>query len=120
MDRLVNISVKIARCPECDRECRRHSTYKRTIADRGGSTVTLARSRHYCWACNQFFILPDERFPLKSHYTKAVHDAAVSRWQEIRNLSAVCRDMKAQEGVTLPLSTLHEWVTDWRIQCQSM
>lgn len=116
----IDISLRVARCPDCHRERKRHSTYRRRLSDLGHQSVTLISSRHYCSLCNFHFNVQDERFPAKSRYTARVQDMAIMMWLSERNLSAVCRIMKKEKGVRLPLSTLHEWVTIWRTQqCQN-
>ena len=91
MTKKIDLTLDIARCPGCNRECKRHSKFQRVVKGLHHVQVELTRSRHYCRFCNFYFSTQDPRFPMRSQYTAEVHECVVNLIQdEGHSLAHVC------------------------------
>lgn len=112
--RSVNISRRMANCPRCGRDSKRHSEGIRRLHEIGviDQTVIIERrSKHFCTHCNKAFSAPSPIAPKAGRYTFRVRRVAVDLiCREQMTLEAASWMMLVRYKVRVAPTTIHDWV----------
>lgn len=113
--RKINLSRKVALCPKCGLEGKRHSNGTRRLREVGISGPTVLEvtySKHYCVNCRKHFSQSmDNLAPPSSRFTNRVRNTAINFvLRQSMTLEDVKTRMWDKYCVHVPPTTLHDWV----------
>ncbi len=115
--RNINLSRCSARCPVCGAASGRHSNARRRLREigvAGPTVIVVTYSKYYCEACRKHFSTPmDHLAPKTARFTHRVRRTAVDLvTRDALTLEKAALRMRQKHFVTVPSSTLHDWVRD--------
>ena len=113
--RRINLSRKIAPCPRCNHQGKRHSLGRRRLREVGinGPTILeVTYSKHYCIHCRRHFSLPMDHLAMPSgRFTNRVRRTAIDLvGKQAMTLEKATQKMRQKYHVHVPPTTLHDWI----------
>ena len=118
--RKADFNMRQAPCPECGRTCKRHSLGHRWLRDvgiRSPACIEVTYSKHYCPVCNMYFNNKMGNIaPAGSNYSNRVVSTSVDLVAKGLSLMAAKDHMLAKYHVTVPATTIHDWVKETGVQ----
>lgn len=102
-----------ANCPTCAEYCSRHGGAIANVIDIGGASK-IEVSNYFCKKCKKHFRSPaySEMMGFKrGPYTKNLIDEALMIYSPEVTLDESVKRIKILIGISIPPTTLHEWIT---------
>ena len=120
--RKVNLVKRTIPCPKCGTDIKRHRLGHTTFEDLNGRQnkpikVEVIYGVHYCEKCDKFKAQPIAISSNNSghgKFTLRVRNKAVKMVDDGNSLTDTIRKIHRKYGISIPLSTLHDWVNDPR------
>ena len=107
-------SRKVADCPRCGGQCKRHSMGRRNLHEIGSHSPIILQvdySKHWCRKCKKHFSVSMGHIAqLAARYTNRVKRSALDALR-IRTLEQACKHMRERYHVEIPTTTLHDWAS---------
>ena len=115
--RRITLARKVAHCPYCGTLSKRHAHGRRSLREIGVAgpvLVEITYSKHYCEHCRKHFSVPMEHLAVPSgRFTNRVRWTAVDLVvKSALTLEKAALRMRQKYFVTVPPTTLHDWVRD--------
>jgi transposase len=113
----INLSRKVAPCPTCGADSRRHQMGHRWLRDLGLSgpvVIEVAYSKHRCAKCEKMFNLPMEHLAKKgSNFTVRLQRTAIDLVvKQNMTLNAAQEEMRRKYHAVVPATTIHDWIAN--------